>query len=67
MSKIIINNKSKSSDYSALLLVGFVMAQGKISTHKGEPCHCLCSVFGESVVLVTRNDSGSETFTIQDK
>ena len=66
MSKIIIDNRSNSSDKKALQLVSRVVDMGKISNNKTE--YCLCTLFSHSkcAVYASKNKCSVRFLIIND-
>lgn len=64
MSKIIIDNRSNTSDMVALEMVKRVVASGRIS---GEgKSYCFATVFSCGVDVLARRNKASDTFVVLD-
>jgi len=67
MTRIIINNKSKLSDFDALERVQRVIKDGKISRYYGTLGYCYASTFDDCYIECDLTRSGTHTFLLRDK
>ena len=67
MTRIIINNKSKLSDFDALERVQGVIQGGKVSRYYGTFGYCMASTFEDCYIECDLTRSGTHTFLLRDK
>jgi len=67
MTRIIINNKSKLSDFDVLDRVQRVIKDGKISRYYGTLGYCMASTFDDCYIECDLTRNGSHIFNLKDK
>lgn len=67
MTRIIINNKSKLSDFDALERVQGVIQNGKISRYYGTLGYCMANTFEDCYIEVDLTRNGTHVFKLKDK
>ncbi len=67
MTRIIINNKSKLSDFDALDRVQLVIKKGKMSSYYGTLGYCCASAFDDCYIECDLTRNGTHVFNLKDK
>jgi len=67
MTRIIINNKSKLSDFDVLEKVNEVISYGKISRYYGTQGYCMGTQFDDCYIECDLTRNGTHVFSIKDK